>query len=156
MLSWHLSVPFSTFQYLSVPFSTFQYLSTILNLWLTLRFGCILFGWEFWSSRNDTGDQTAPETTNGPFSRYAIYPQFYSNARCVCVGVIILQIIPMRFHECHSDAWQFDRIKDLIEMCIRFTFRYKLPSHKDTPVKIHMEHHHRGLEDHFPFQMGDL
>ena len=23
-----------------------------------------------------------------------------------------------------------------------------------TPVKINVEHHHRGLEDHFPFQMG--
>ena len=51
----------------------------------------------------------------------------------------------MRFHECHSDAWQLDRIKYLIEMCIRFTFRYKLPSHKHIRVKINMEHNHRGL-----------
>ena len=26
----------------------------------------------------------------------------------------------------------------------------------DTPLKIHMEHNHGGLEDHVPFQMGDL
>ena len=26
----------------------------------------------------------------------------------------------------------------------------------DTPLKINMEHNHGGLEDHFPFQMGDL
>ena len=25
-----------------------------------------------------------------------------------------------------------------------------------TPRKIDMEHNHGGLEDHFPFQMGDL
>ena len=25
-----------------------------------------------------------------------------------------------------------------------------------TPLKINMEHNHGGLEDHFPFQMGDL
>ena len=25
-----------------------------------------------------------------------------------------------------------------------------------TPRKNNMEHKHRGLEDHFPFQMGDL
>ena len=25
-----------------------------------------------------------------------------------------------------------------------------------TPQKINMEHNHGGLEDHFPFQMGDL
>ena len=26
----------------------------------------------------------------------------------------------------------------------------------DAPLKINMEHNHGGLEDHFPFQMGDL
>ena len=25
-----------------------------------------------------------------------------------------------------------------------------------TPLEINMEHNHGGLEDHFPFQMGDL
>ena len=25
-----------------------------------------------------------------------------------------------------------------------------------TPLKINMEHNHGGLEDHFPFEMGDL
>ena len=25
-----------------------------------------------------------------------------------------------------------------------------------TPLKINMEHNHGGLEDHFPFKMGDL
>jgi len=25
-----------------------------------------------------------------------------------------------------------------------------------TPWKINMEHNHGGLEDHFPFKMGDL
>ena len=27
---------------------------------------------------------------------------------------------------------------------------------EDTPLKINMEHNHGGLEDHFPFYMGDL
>ena len=26
---------------------------------------------------------------------------------------------------------------------------------KDSPLKINMEHNHGGLEDHFPFKMGD-
>ena len=25
-----------------------------------------------------------------------------------------------------------------------------------TPLKINVEHNHGGLEDHFPFKMGDL
>ena len=29
-------------------------------------------------------------------------------------------------------------------------------AYKNTPRKINMEHNHGGLEDHFPFQMGDF
>ena len=35
-------------------------------------------------------------------------------------------------------------------------FNGDLPRRRTTPLKINMEHNHGGLEDHVPFQMGDL
>ena len=46
-------------------------------------------------------------------------------------------------------------VGNLTKYTSKYTFNHMDPSW-DTPRKINMEHNHGGLEDHFPFQIGDL
>ena len=51
----------------------------------------------------------------------------------------ILYTVPCKNNKCHSDH-----------------YHRHIQTSWYTPLKINMEHNHGGLEDHFPFQMGDL
>ena len=45
---------------------------------------------------------------------------------------------------------------DLMVIDYHGTQQFTQKKTKNTPRQIHMEHHHRGLEDHVPFQTGDF
>ena len=50
------------------------------------------------------------------------------------------------------------KIQTKQQSCLVMALRFLGPmsASKSTPWKINMEHNHGGLEDDFPFQLGDL
>ena len=77
----------------------------------------------------------------------------------ICACWILLQNdakthVAVVFLDIHTLSILPIRVKEIFFFCKRFTCNDKTWYY--TPWKINMDHNDGGLEDHVPFQMGDL
>ena len=59
-------------------------------------------------------------------------------------------------HQKTSKLWRQSRRQCHLQVLGAFLLIVDCIEFYITPLKTNMEHNHGGLEDHFPFQMGDL